>query len=638
MLKHGVYSLGICAICLFVISVPLFAEVQADPLYAAGLTVTESEKAEFLKLPIKYNPKTISVEKCRAILLSSPGTNAALEAQAHLLAHDVYSNKAIDIRLSMQSLYQQYGSLSSMIRAVKIIASAFEEKKDYAAVIPLYTEAINTLKDKNGQYWLKGSLVRAYIETGQNDKADALITEALAKCLADSSNADSLKIFLLPLNTDNTQAASARVYSEALKAWGAFDLPCGFRRRLVKAYIQLKDYDKAMALARIAFERDIDDPGNVQDINEIARMMSKLGNKEEAVKIYQAVIQKHPEHPQTHEAYERLIVDLQDLGRKEQAAQLVGDYTAKYAGKPEYMSPDGEHAGFAPRAQEIVKRLQRRGQVDEALTLAEGLNAGQDSPSMESIQTLAVSRIKAGKPDEAAELTKKLIEESPMDEAGAMAVVEVAAALREAGQLDTAMGLYEYAMGIAKGTKAGAMARAGRAQIWVRQGKDEEVKAEVDAIIADANSLPDADRVLFQIGEEYYNKAQKASGEGNAAAAKAACEKAVAILKTSLDMTTVAPNRCSAYYVAGLCYQQLGDYAKAADAFHAAYQADLKFKYAEYCLFAVGYCNEKLLGQKLVSEAEGRALIRHIYTQFLQIYPDTKRVSYVREWLKNNPE
>ena len=62
-LSVSVYSLYVCAVCLFVISVPLFAEDQAVPLDAAGLTVTESEKAEFLKLATKYNPKTISVGK-----------------------------------------------------------------------------------------------------------------------------------------------------------------------------------------------------------------------------------------------------------------------------------------------------------------------------------------------------------------------------------------------------------------------------------------------------------------------------------------------------------------------------------------------------------------------------------------------
>jgi hypothetical protein len=46
---------------------------------------------------------------------------------------------------------------------------------------------------------------------------------------------------------------------------------------------------------------------------------------------------------------------------------------------------------------------------------------------MESIKTLAVARIKAGQVAEAEGLTKKLLNDYPKDEAGAMAVVEVAA-------------------------------------------------------------------------------------------------------------------------------------------------------------------------------------------------------------------
>ena len=38
MLKRGVYSWSICAICLFVMSAPLFAEDSADSLYAGAKT------------------------------------------------------------------------------------------------------------------------------------------------------------------------------------------------------------------------------------------------------------------------------------------------------------------------------------------------------------------------------------------------------------------------------------------------------------------------------------------------------------------------------------------------------------------------------------------------------------------------
>jgi tetratricopeptide (TPR) repeat protein len=368
-----------------------------------------------------------------------------------------------------------------------------------------------------------------------------------------------LRLFFSLLDTDKTLPAAVRIYSEALKAWGVFDLQCRFRCRLVKGYVQLKDYDKAMELARIAVQRDIDDSNNVQNINEIAQQMSNSGYKEEAVKTYQAIIQKYPEHPETHEAYGGLILNLLDLGRKKQAAQRVEEYTAKYAGKPEYMSPDGEHAGFAPKAQWIIKRLQKQNQMDEALTLAEGLNDGQSGPTIESIKTLAVARIKAGQLAEAAKLTNTLIKDYPMDEAGAMAVVEVAAALRESGQMDTAMGLYEYAIGIAKGTKAGAMARAGRAQIWAKQGKDEDVKAEVDAIIADANSLPDADLAVFMIGEEYYNKAFTDDTHGRLAEnSSEALNKAIEIWQKpvfSSDLRAIS--------LMALCYQRLGQAEKA---------------------------------------------------------------------------
>jgi tetratricopeptide (TPR) repeat protein len=327
---------------------------------------------------------------------------------------------------------------------------------------------------------------------------------------------------------------------------------------------------------------------------------------------------------------------LLDLGDKEQAAQLVEDYTAKYAGRPEYMnSPDGEHAMFVSRAKEIIRRLQKRGLAGDALTLAEGLTAGVDKPSLDLVKALAVSRIKAGKLAEATAATEKLLKDYPMDEAGAMAVVEVAAALRKSGQLDKAMGLYEYARGIAKGTKAEAMARAGRAQIWVTQGKDEDVKAEVDAIIADANSLPDAGLAVFVIGEEYYlkAKAQNASGQGNVVAAKAEYEKAIAILQTSLGLTSADPKKCNAYYVTGLSYRELGDYVKAADALQKAYQADPAFEYADYCLFENIRCYGRLAESGKVSRCEAFYNSYLFLNELNTLFPGSKYIPISQHWL-----
>jgi tetratricopeptide (TPR) repeat protein len=597
-------------------------------LAAADLTVTESEKAEFLKLPTKYNPKTISVEKCSAILSSSPGTNAALEAKAHLLAHEIYTQKATDIQVSMRSLYQQYGSLSSMPRAVKIIASAYEVKKDYAAVIPLYTEAINALKDK-GEYGLKGSLVRAYFETGQNDKADAVVNEVLAKCLADKK-AGPLKLFLSPFNTDKTLPAAVRVYSEAQKAWGTFDLPCGIRSQLAEAYIQLREYDKAIQLARIIIEQDINEPGNIPNINTIARHMSKSGNREEAVRMYQAVIGKYPDHPQTYKAYEGVIVSLLDMGKKKEAAQLVEEYTAKYVGKPQYMSPDGEQPEFLPSAQRIVERLERRGLMDEALTLGERLNAGQSVPTMESIKTLAVTRIKAGQLDEAAKLTNTMLKDYPMDEAKAMAVVEVAAALRETGQLDKAMGLYEYARGISKGTRAKALAIAGRAQIWAKQGKDEAVKAEVDKIVTDAQNQPDVGLTVFVIGEQYYFMADEAVKANDPNQVKANYQKALAVWQR---FEKAVPNHNSplcAYY-SGIVCQRLGQYEQALSHFQRVIAQWPQFDRAWFAQYQIALIYEKNMKQGIVTADK----VKQIYQALLEKYPNCSVAQIAAEKLGN---
>ena len=98
------------------------------------------------------------------------------------------------------------------------------------------------------------------------------------------------------------------------------------------------------------------------------------------------------------------------------------------------------------------------------------------------------------------------------------------------------------------------------------------------------------------------------------------------------DVVPNAPDntaRAMAHYMVGLNYEQLGEYAKAAGAFGAAYQADPKYLYADYCLFAQGRCYEKLKASGKIDANEADVLIKNAYQTFLAEYPDHSMADYV---------
>jgi tetratricopeptide (TPR) repeat protein len=216
-------------------------------------------------------------------------------------------------------------------------------------------------------------------------------------------------------------------------------------------------------------------------------------------------------------------------------------------------------------------------------------------------------------------LTNTLLKDYPMDEAGAMSVVEVAAALRESGQMDTAMGLYEYAMGIAKGTKAEAMARAGRAQVWVTQGKDEDVKAEVNRIIADANSLPGADEAVFVIGEEYYCIANKAIDDE---AKREAYQNAIDMWEKCISTNHKSSSSPQFYYFTAGALRRIGRYDEAIQYYEKVVSQWPECDLAWQAQLVAAKCYQGLKEQNLLSAEEADAKTIEAYKKLLKEYPN----------------
>ena len=96
--------------------------------------------------------------------------------------------------------------------------------------------------------------------------------------------------------------------------------------------------------------------------------------------------------------------------------------------------------------------------------------------------------------------------------------------------------------------------------------------------------------------------------------------------------------RSAGYYVIGLANNKLGEYVKAANAFKNSYQADANFQYADYCLFAQGYCYEKLLEQGAVPASEAKSIIMIQYYQLISEFPKSCYALYAQNWLEKNSQ
>jgi len=103
-----------------------------------------------------------------------------------------------------------------------------------------------------------------------------------------------------------------------------------------------------------------------------------------------------------------------------------------------------------------------------------------------------------------------------------------------------------------------------------------------------------------------------------------------------LDHVSDATLKANAYYILGLCYQNLEDYTKAIEAFTNSYASDPYFPHADYCLYAQGDCYQLLMQSKNISEIEARSVIVSVYSELVSKYPQSSYAPNANLWLQKN--
>ncbi|MEN6383981.1 MAG: tetratricopeptide repeat protein [Phycisphaerales bacterium] len=164
----------------------------------------------------------------------------------------------------------------------------------------------------------------------------------------------------------------------------------------------------------------------------------------------------------------------------------------------------------------------------------------------------------------------------------------------------------------------------------IDNGDNAAAKSKVEQLKAKIGSKAELVDILYFIGLKYYVVGQRSGKTENFNESTAMMENYISTAKPQ------GTCKADAYYMMGLNYQAMEDYAKAAEAFDKAYQADAKHQYADYCLFAAGNCYEKLAEKKVMSEDESKKMTASYYNKLLEAYPNSQGAYYVREWLANN--
>lgn len=229
---------------------------------------------------------------------------------------------------------------------------------------------------------------------------------------------------------------------------------------------------------------------------------------------------------------------------------------------------------------------------------------------------------------------EKLFTDFSGDKRLASALKLVADSYLDVGDYQKANSLYISALDKGLGDEDAMWAQMGVAVSNIALSNEPNVEnpntvAAIDSIIADFNDHPDLPEAVFQIGEEYYNWAFGYENKGRGAEAEENFTKAIIVWERIIqELPSSDVFTPLAYYVAGDCYFQLGEYETAIKYCQVVADNWPDYEYAWHAQFLVGNYYERLRYAGLIPESEANPIIEQAYQVVIEKYPDCRKFKY----------
>lgn len=168
----------------------------------------------------------------------------------------------------------------------------------------------------------------------------------------------------------------------------------------------------------------------------------------------------------------------------------------------------------------------------------------------------------------------------------------------------------------------------------IYEGEFEKIIAKIEVFKAVYSNDKDYADAMFAIAENLYIKGSQLDTDG---ARNPYFTKSKEIIEQEvLNRFENKESKASAYYTIGLNYDGLLHYSEAAEAFSKTVEICSNHKFADYCIFKIAECYEKLIDNGLISEDEGKTLIKAQYNILISDFPKSDYTKFAKERINNN--
>jgi tetratricopeptide (TPR) repeat protein len=498
------------------------------------------------------------------------------------------------------------------------------DKKDYACAKEKYQQVLRIYP---GDIWSQYGLVKVAILTKDSGTAESEI----AKLFSDYSDHPQIARAVCHVADDyfrtRNYAEAKQLYQTAITKWPDSPERAGLQHGLARSLIRLGDISGSKTATETLLSACSDHPQTAEGVRRIAYEYFKTNHYAEAKQLYQTAITNWPDSPQRvwlQDGLARSLIQLGDIsGSKTATETLLSECSdqPQTAARVRRIADDYFNANHYAETEQLCRRA---------------ITNWPDSAHRVWLQhRLARSLIQLGDISGSKTATETLLSECSDHPQIAERVYTVASEYLKTRNFAEAKQLCQVVINSWPDSLYALTSRAILVGIMIQQGDVTTAEQAYQSLLTDYAGHQGLSKAIFLIGEYgYYDAAVR---QGDPEQARVDLQKSVELINTALElMSDGDTNAGTYYYVLGLNYQKLEDYDKAARAFADSYQSNPKFNYADYCLFAQGYCTDKLMEQELVSEADAKTIITMQYQQLVSEFPNSDYAKDAQEWLDAN--
>jgi TolA-binding protein len=591
---------------------------QAEGLYRAG-RYTQAEQAYLAVIQEADPNKPADLE-------------AAFNARKKLPAVYIATDRLPQAKDAVQQLLSQQAAHESLATAIHEIAEQAKPLNRLPQVRQLFQDLAMAAPGDSRALWLKMGSAIASVFLVDDQTADAALQNITGQHGADPRAAEALNQIAWAYRKLEEYNKARTIYEYVTANWPENDRTAFAQHGIAICHLKFGNLRAADAALELLLQKYGTDRNASKLLLWAGHDYLNAGEFKKAGAIYESLLRSYPNCEELIEAQASLgvaAVQLEDTQRIEAAVQaLLTQYPvneAKATGLRNVANALAwkQEACLSLPEQERDKLPLYNKSLFAIASYLLANYAGTDA-AMWAERELAVVAIQCADGAAAEAAINRLTSNYASHEDMPVALYLVGDYYAGLEKRNEAAVIYQYLIDNYPNHELVPLARAGLAQLRIREGDGPGGEAILERLLADYKNHPRLAEAMNLVALGYYQRARLAQGGGESLETDY-YRKALQIWGRVIRDLAQSPAVAQAYYHSAIVYsQELGEHDQARAYYQRVVDSWPKYEYAWHAQFSVGDCYEKLKSAGAVGAAEADAKIERAYRAVLEDYPNCR--------------